>query len=263
MTIDTSPTALVCAALVGLVAWLMIGSPAQQLRRALPREPPAARVRTPVVRLFAGRSDAPPLVRRLLLGSVGSLAVCLALSRLEAGPGFLAWLVFVPLSVGSAVGLGWLEPTRTRRRQQVLIAQTPQALDLLAACLAAGMAVRLASEAVRDAFDGPVAEDLGQVLAVVRLGASDADAWRALRDHPQLGPAAVDLARSVESGTMMVDGLRHHAEVARQRRRAALQVRARGVGVRSVMPLMLCFIPSFMLLGVVPTVVSAVARALG
>ena len=46
---------------------------------------------------------------------------------------------------------------------------------------------------------------------------------------------------------------------ARARSRCGL---GRSVSVR-VLPLMVCFIPSFLLLGVVPTVVSAVSRALG
>ena len=66
----------------------------------------------------------------------------------------------------------------------------------------------------------------------------------------------------MESGTSMVEGLRHHAAAARDARRSGLQVRARAVGVRSVLPLMMCFIPSFMLLGIVPAVVSAVFNAL-
>ena len=56
--------------------------------------------------------------------------------------------------------------------------------------------------------------------------------------------------------------LRHHAVQARERRQAALQVVARSVGVRSVLPLMTCFIPAFLLLAAVPTVASALARAL-
>ena len=90
----------------------------------------------------------------------------------------------------------------------------------------------------------------------------DVAAWRTLRDHPQFGLAAADLARSVESGTSMVEGMRHHAATAREARRSELQVRARTVGVRSVLPLMMCFIPSFLLLGIVPAVVSAVFHAL-
>jgi hypothetical protein len=125
------------------------------------------------------------------------------------------------------------------------------------------MPLRVATAAIVAAFDGPVAEDLGRVNALTALGTAEANAWRVLSDHPQLGPAAQDLARSVESGTRLTECLRQHAESVREHRRAALQVRARSVGVRSVLPLMLCFIPSFLLLGVVPTVASALAHALG
>jgi hypothetical protein len=33
------------------------------------------------------------------------------------------------------------------------------------------------------------------------------------------------------------------------------------VGVRSVLPLMICFLPAFLLLGVLPSVVSAILKA--
>jgi pilus assembly protein TadC len=144
-----------------------------------------------------------------------------------------------------------------------LIMEVPQALELLAACLSAGLPARSACTAVVQAFDGPVADDLGRVLALLQLGAGEASAWRAIHDHPQLGLAAEDLARSVESGTSTVESLQHHATAAREIRRAALQVRARAVGVRSVLPMMICFIPSFMLLGIVPAVVSAVLNTFG
>jgi pilus assembly protein TadC len=140
--------------------------------------------------------------------------------------------------------------------------EVPQALELMAACLAAGVPMRTACAAVVRTFDGPVADDLGQVMALLQLGVADVVAWRALHDHPQLGRAAADLERAMESGTSVVEGLRHHAATARETRRGELQVRARAVGVRSVLPLMTCFLPSFMLLGIVPAVVSAVFQAL-
>ena len=204
-----------------------------------------------------------PVPRRLLLSGGAAGAVCLAASRFTPGPDWLLWVAGSVSGVLGAVALGWLAPRSAARRRQQLILQTPQALELMASCLDAGMPVRRACRSIVEAFDGPVADDLGRVVALVELGTSDAAAWRSLHDHPQLGPAADDLARSVESGTMMVEGLRRHAADARQARQGALQVRARAVGVRTVLPLMVCFIPSFLLLGVVPTVVSAVSRAFG
>ncbi|WP_139209700.1 type II secretion system F family protein [Microlunatus flavus] len=215
----------------------------------------------PVIAWLRGREDAVPLGRRLGLGAV--LAGVAALLAVRVGaPVWLSVGLAPVLLVAAVVLLGRVEPSSTRRRRQTLVLQTPQALELMASCLAAGLPVRSACAVVCDAFDGPVAEDLGRVRAATDLGVADAEAWQALAGHPQLGPAAADLARSVESGTLLVSTLRHHATQARERRQAALQVVARSVGVRSVMPLMTCFIPAFLLLGVVPTVASALARAL-
>jgi pilus assembly protein TadC len=258
----TSLSGWSCAGFAALAVFWALRSPADGLRRAAVDDALAPRQRWPAARILAGRPDAPALARRFGVSALFGASACLVAIRFQNGPGMLSWLALPPLVLIGTVGLGWLEPLSARRRQQQLVSQAPQALELLAACLAAGLPIRTAAKAVVAAFDGPVAQDLGRVLAVSELGVSDAEAWRALQGHPQFGPAAVDLARSVESGTMMVTSLRHHAEVARERRRAACQVRARAVGVRSVLPLMTCFIPSFMLLGVVPTVVSAVTHAL-
>ena len=252
------PWALAGAVLAGLTVFLLLAPPPRRPPRRHPAKVTASRLR----RLLAGRVDALALRTRVVLGAGGALAVGVLLQRLVlpgAGPRLLVLLV--PLAVVTTLALGWLEPGAARRRRQRLVLQTPQALELLAACLVAGLPVRTALAAVLDAFDGPVAEDLGLVQASTALGIGDADAWKTLSAHPQLGPAAADLARSVESGTLLVEGLRHHAARARDQRQAALQVVARGVGVRSVLPLMCCFIPSFMLLGVVPSVASALAHA--
>jgi len=208
-----------------------------------------------------GRDDAVPLGRRAALGGALGVAAALLAGRVGLGPGW-SWPLAPLVGLAVVVLLGRVEPLAARRRRQVLVLQTPQALELMASCLAAGLPVRGACGVVVEAFDGPVAEDLGRVRASTDLGVADADAWLQLADHPQLGPASADLARSVESGTLLVATLRHHAVQARARREAELQVVARSVGVRSVLPLMTCFIPAFLLLGVVPTVASALARAL-
>ena len=214
------------------------------------------------MRLVQGRADAPPLIRRVLLSIACALALGFAGARINGSLGALVWFAAPLIAATGVLALGWVEPRSARRRREQLIMEAPQALELMAACLGAGLPARTACAAVARAVDGPVAEDLGQVLALLELGAGDVVAWRTLHDHPQLSLAAADLARSVESGTSMVEGLRHHAAAAREARRSRLQVRARAVGVRSVLPLMMCFIPSFLLLGIVPAVVSAVFNAL-
>jgi hypothetical protein len=100
-------------------------------------------------------------------------------------------------------------------------------------------------------------------VSLLELGVGEVAVWRSIHDHPQLGLAAADGPVPRSPGASVVDGLQQHAAAAREARRGALQVRARAVGVRSVAPMMGCFIPSFMVLGVVPSVVSAVFSAFG
>jgi pilus assembly protein TadC len=255
------PRAVLPALLAGVALLLALPARGRGLARLRPDRPPAEVFRGPLGRLVAGRSDAPSLGRRAWLSAAAGGALCLAAARMLPGAPLWLWCAWPLLSAAGVLLVGWLEPGSARQRRQRLVLETPQALELIAACLAAGMAPRHACAAVVQAFDGPVAHDLGQVLRSVELGVPEAQAWRALGRHPQLGPAAWDLARSVESGTELVTALRGHAAAARERRRAVLQQAARAVGVRSVLPLTTCFLPAFLLLGIVPTVASAVLHA--
>ena len=250
-----------CAGFAGLAAFGLVRPPPERLRLAGVVD--SSSRRSTGSAWLRGRDGGPSLGQRLALGAAAAAGLCLAGSRLAGDWGWWIWLGWPAVAVLGAVLLGRPEPLSVRRRREQLISHTPQALELMATALAAGMPVRLAGRAVADAFDSALGEDLGRVLALVDLGVSDAEAWRTLQDHPQLGLAAQDLSRSVESGTMMVEALRRHAAAARETRRAGLVIRARSVGVRSVLPLMICFIPSFLLLGVVPTVVSSLVAALG
>lgn len=266
----TSAGAWAADAANGITGWMLVTAGLVTLTLLLLWPPPVdARVvqrsARPLPRWLRGRPDAAPLVRRLSQAAMPGVAVAFVLLR--AGP--VAGLVpLVAVASGAAVALvgavvlGWLEPSATRRARQRRIADAPQALDLLAASLAAGLPVRAALRSVVEVVDGPLGDDLGQVLRLTDLGHDDVSAWRSLAGHQELGPAALDLARSVETGALLVESLLIHAEVAREERRGQVESAARRVGVRSVLPLMVCFIPAFLLIGIVPTVASAVLNAL-
>lgn len=255
---------VLAALLAGLAAALFVGSPTGRISR-IGSETNGGRTATRPAALRSwvrGRPDAPPMTRRLVLGLAAALAVGVLAYTVGGVFALLGWCVaplVVPVCV---VVLGHLEPVRARRRRERLRSGVPHALELMSACLAAGMPLRTATAAVAECFEGPVADDLHQVLALVNLGTADADAWNSLRSSPEWGATVVDLTRSVESGTRMVDVLLHHAHDARDRRRATVEVEAKAVGVRSVLPLMVCFMPAFLLVGVFPTVASALLNAL-
>lgn len=245
-----------CVLLGALIGWVLVPAGDQPGRLRPPTQDGArARLRW----LWAGRIGAlGGRTRTLAGGGVGCVVAILL-----ADFGLVGLVAGAAVGVGVAVGLGWLEPGTGRRRREQIVADLPQALDLLAACLTAGMPIRLAVREVVRAVDGPLAEDLSVVLARVDVGESDADAWYALRTHPVVGPMARDIGRSVSSGTGLADVLERHAADARREHAAAVQVRAKAVGVRSVLPLMACFLPAFVLVGVVPIVASVIVRLLG
>lgn len=252
------------AALLAAVAVALgVRSPAALVRRAMAGERTAGgwlRVVHAVPGL-AARPDAPPLRRRLLLGAAGGVGAGMVAAGVTGQP-VVGAVLSLAVGAGATVVFGRLEPASTRRRRERLLLDLPATLDLLGSALAGGLPLRLAAARVAELFPGPVAEEFGRVLADLSLGADEAEAWRRLSDDPQLGRFAADLARSVSSGTRVAATLHQHGRDARRQRRAALEARARTVGVRSVLPLMTCFLPAFFLIGIVPTVVSALISAL-
>jgi pilus assembly protein TadC len=153
-----------------------------------------------------------------------------------------------------------LELPSARRRREEIDRDLPLAIDLLAACAIAGLAVEMSIDVVATAVGGPLHEILVGHSLRVRLGADPVQDWRRLAAHPQLEPLARSMVRSAESGTALAESLDRLSADARRDRALALQSRARSVGVQAAGPLGLCFLPAFMLVGVVPTVIGGFAH---
>ena len=166
----------------------------------------------------------------------------------------LAGLAAGVAGASSTIALGHLEPASAVRTRERLLADLPQALHLLAACVGAGLPLRVGLRSVSAAMGGPVAAELDRVSALVAVGVAEPDAWLTLRDHPVLGSVARDVARAVDSGTAIQGALVRRAAELQADHRAAVEAKARAVGVRTVLPLSLCFLPAFFLLGIVPVV---------
>lgn len=237
---------LLAVALAPVAAWLLIDSPAAQRRRLGPRPGPGD----------GGRS--PNRQRLALAGGAGIAAASLGL--LLGGRG---WLILVlPCVVGGYWASGRLETRTQRQRRTAALEALPVALELLAVCLEAGAPLRGAVHRV--AALGPLAavEALSRIDATVGLGVDESTAWEQLAGDPVWGPVARDVVRGLATGTPTRDVLLQHAREGRRSAQTARLARARSVGVRSTLPLMTCFLPAFLLLGVVPVVASLVPQFL-
>lgn len=241
------------------MGWSVVAALALGLAVATWRVGPAARLRGPAA---AGRRRArasPEAFRQRMLGSLATGGSALLL---VAGLGWWGVPVALAVGVGSYVVLGGLLSGDKARRRERLVAELPQACDLLAVCLESGLPLRSAAEVISDALAGPLGECIAEVVAKVRLGVDEAQAWSELGvAEPALAVLGREVSRTVGSGVALSRTLRSLGVDARRDAAAAAEVRARRVGVRSVLPLMVCFLPAFLLLGVVP-IIGGVAQHL-
>lgn len=159
--------------------------------------------------------------------------------------------------------VGRLVPRAAVIRRDRVIADLPLAADLLAACLRAGGSPVRSLDAIAAALEGPLGSELAQVAAALRLGSDAAAAWAGFVADPSLAPFGRSMVRVWDSGASLGDTLDRVADDARRARRAAADLRARAVGVKAAAPLGLCFLPAFVLVGVVPLVAGAVSGLVG
>ena len=183
---------------------------------------------------------------------VASLLAGFAGAALVGGAG--GWFAGFAAGVTAWVALGRLEPAAVVRRRQRIAAAVPLAADLLAASVAAGAPPDRAAEVVGRAIGGPLGEALSAAAAASRVGADPPHAWTDLLNDPVAGPLSRAMLRSAARGISPVAALERVARDARDSARWAAEARARSVGARAAAPLGLCFLPAFVLVGIVPLV---------
>jgi pilus assembly protein TadC len=166
-----------------------------------------------------------------------------------------------------ATGLWWWLPgvlaARPTAEQVQSAAELPLAADLIAAALQVGVPVDQAVRAVGEALSGALGARLVSTANALRLGERPEQAWRYLVDLPGGSRVARVATRSADSGAALADALRRLADDLRTARLAAIDAQARRAAVLVVVPLGLCFLPAFLLTGVVPVIIAVLNEAFG
>jgi len=152
------------------------------------------------------------------------------------------------------VTIGRAEPPEARRQRELVRRDLPHVVSLLAGALSGGAAPGAALAVVCRALPGPAAHRLEPLTARLALGADPAQVWAELARDPELAALGRALARAHESGTPVVAAVQRLADELADRARAEVEDRARSVGVRAALPLGLCLLPAFVLIGIVPLV---------
>jgi pilus assembly protein TadC len=191
---------------------------------------------------------------------VGAVAAAAAVWLVIGGwPGAVAAVVAAPVA---ARFLRNLEPAAARRERRLVAAELPFAADLMAAALRAGLPVDAAARATGVACGGGVGRELLRVADGLQLGLEPVDAWRSIRELPDGGGVADAVLRSADSGAAVARALTRLAEDLRDTHAQRVEAAAQRAGVLIVLPLGLCFLPAFVLAGIVPVIVAVLGGVL-
>src|SRR4051812_30820346 len=221
------------------------------------------------------RSTADTVERRLLSAGVG----------LKLTPtGFLAikgLFTIIGFSLGAMIGsgkglggilmgalalgaLGFFGPDyaitlKARSRKEKVKADLPDALDLLAVSVEAGLGFDASLAKLNENMEGPLAQEFGLTLSEMRIGESRSEALKRLServDAPELSAFTRAIIQADQLGTSLGRILRVQAADARLRRQAAAEERAMKAPIKMLFPTVLFIFPAMFLVILGPAILN-------
>ena len=191
------------------------------------------------------------------LAPVASAAACVvAAAGLRAGRRH-------PLALGEHPRTRPVSSPRRAQRAESRNAHraVPQFLDLLAAGSTAGLAAELSFRRAVACLRGSLARALGDVVHAIDLGTPWRQAfatYAATSGDPDLRRTVAVLARTETLGVPLSEATRELARTVREARRSETLERARTAPVKMLFPLVFLILPAFLLLTVVPVLITTV-----
>lgn len=148
-----------------------------------------------------------------------------------------------------------------RRTTRAADREIPVVLDLLAVATSAGLPPQLAFRRAVEGAEGPLADALREVVDATDLGGRWRDELKAAGDRlelPDLRRLIGALARTEAVGSSLSEEISRLAADIREVRRTAAAQRARTAPVKMLFPLVFLVLPAFLLLTVVPVLLTTV-----
>jgi len=174
------------------------------------------------------------------------------------GPG---GLLIVALFLGA---VGFLAPDygltlKARGRKERIRADLPDALDLLAISVEAGLGFDASLARINEHMEGPLAEEFGLTLSEMRIGESRSEALKRLServDAQELSAFTRALIQADQLGTSLGRILRVQAADARLRRQAAAEEKAMKAPIKMLFPTVLFIFPAMFLVILGPAILN-------
>jgi len=181
--------------------------------------------------------------------AIGGLALGALFGGAVAGAGGVLLLAI------AAAGIGFIAPdfvvsSKARSRKEQIRAELPDALDLMAVSVEAGMGFDGAIAKLTEHMDGPLAEEFALTLGEIRIGESRQDALKKLADRtdtPELSSFVRSIIQADQLGISLGRILRVQATDSRLKRQAAAEEKAMKAPIKMLFPTVLFIFPAMFL----------------
>jgi tight adherence protein C len=197
-----------------------------------------------------GGLDLPRLLGIKITLAAMSLLVFVIYGQLLIGLIVAAVLFFLPDY--------WVLSVRDERQEEIRVASA-DVIDQLTICVEAGLGFDAALARVARTTDGPLTDELRRTMNDIRAGVPRPQALRALADRadvPEIRQLVTALLQAQRHGVPMADTLRIQSGEMRLKRTQRTEEKAAKLTVRMLFPIIVCFLPVFMIITIVPALIN-------
>ena len=182
--------------------------------------------------------------------------------------GFAFWLAtggttgFLMTIGGALLGYiapGYLVNGRARRRRDQVQRALPDALDLLAVSVEAGLGFDAAISKLIEHMEGPLIDEFGLALSEMRVGEARQDALKKLSarvDSPELSAFVRAIIQADQLGISLGRILRVQAVDSRQKRQAAAEEKAMKAPIKMLFPTVMFIFPAMFIVILGPAMIN-------
>jgi tight adherence protein C len=173
---------------------------------------------------------------------------------------FLAGIFFAPM-LGAA---GFIAPdyvlgARARRRRDAVCTQLPDALDLLAVSVEAGLGFDGAVTKLTEHMDGALTDEFSVTLGEMRIGESRSEALKKLAERsaaPEVAAFCRAIVQADQLGISLGRILRVQATDTRNRRQAAAEEKAMKAPIKMLFPTVIFIFPAMFIVVLGPAMLN-------
>jgi tight adherence protein C len=218
--------------------------------------PLATKLAQTVLRLSPKTTVEMVTMKLISAGMSMSATTFLAIKGASVVSGFIVGIIVGAKLGGAAVALlfgiasaaiGWIGPEyvvtmRARRRRDEIRSALPDALDLLAVSVEAGLGFDASITKITEHMDGPLSDEFALMLGEMRVGEARADALKKMEQRvgaPELSSFVRSIIQADQLGISLGRILRVQAADSRLKRQAAAEEKAMKAPIKMLFPTVL------------------------